>query len=275
MPTLEEIATLAGVSRSTVSRVINDNPNVRKETRERVLQVIQQVNFQPSTAARRLAGGRSRIFGLVIPMGVARLFTDPYFPTLLQSVSSSCNALNHAMMLWLAEPEHERRMIGQILNGDLLDGVIVSSMSVNDPVVDALIQSQMPFVLIGRLPSDPRINYVDIDNLTWARRIMRHLLSQGYKRIGVITGPLNMMVSLDRLAGYRQALQEAGFPVDEDLILDGSFTGKNDVIYKNRFGFCLETQHYPDSPNKPEWPSTILRPGETYQTSTILTFSAR
>ena len=167
MPTLEEIATLAGVSRSTVSRVINDNPNVRKETRERVLQVIQQVNFQPSTAARRLAGGRSRIFGLVIPMGVARLFTDPYFPTLLQSVSSSCNALNHAMMLWLAEPEHERRMIGQILNGDLLDGVIVSSMSVNDPVVDALIQSQMPFVLIGRLPSDPRINYVDIDNQTW------------------------------------------------------------------------------------------------------------
>lgn len=224
MPTLEEIAELAGVSRSTVSRVVNDDPNVRDSTRQRVLEVIEKVNFLPSTAARRLAGGRSGIFGLVIPMGVARLFTDPFFPALMQGVSSSCNKHGHNVMLWLAEPEHERQMIGQILNSGLLDGALVASMAANDPIVDALAAADLPFVLIGRHDSDPDISYVDVDNQANARRVVRYLLSRGRERIAAITGPKGMMVSQDRLAGYRQALDEAGFAYDEDLVLDGNFT---------------------------------------------------
>jgi LacI family transcriptional regulator len=80
MQTLEEIAKLAQVSRSTVSRVINQDPNVSEKTRKKVNEVIHLHNFQPNRAARSLAGGRTRVLGLVIPMGVARLFTDPYFP---------------------------------------------------------------------------------------------------------------------------------------------------------------------------------------------------
>lgn len=224
MPTLEEIAELAGVSRSTVSRVINDDPNVKVETRERVIDVIQETNYQPSTAARRLAGGHSGIFGLVIPMGVARLFSEPYFLTLLQSVSSTCNALNHTIMLWLAEPEYERRMVGQILDTDLLDGVIVSSMSVGDPIVNALKDSALPFVLIGRYPLDGVVHYVDVDNRACAMRIVQHLISADRKRIGIITGPTDMMVSLDRLEGYKQALREGGMPIEKCLIFDGNFT---------------------------------------------------
>jgi LacI family transcriptional regulator len=224
MATLEEIADQAGVSRSTVSRVINQDPNVKLETRHRVLEVIKQTNYQPSTAARRLAGGRSGIFGLIIPMGIARLFTDPYFPVLLQSVSSTCNINDQTIMLWLAEPEYERRMISQILEGDLLDGVIVSSMSLDDPIVDALIESNLPFVLIGRHPTNPTISYVDIDNRASAHQIVTYLLKQGRTRIAAITGPQNMMVSLDRLHGYKRALREAGFSIDEDIILGGNFT---------------------------------------------------
>src|SRR5574341_2407430 len=88
---LEEIAKLSGVSRSTVSRVVNNDPNVGEATRERVLKIIQQANYHPNVAARGLAAGRTRILGLVIPMGVSALFTDPYFPLLIQGVSAACN----------------------------------------------------------------------------------------------------------------------------------------------------------------------------------------
>ncbi|HEX7587563.1 MAG TPA: LacI family DNA-binding transcriptional regulator, partial [Anaerolineae bacterium] len=138
MATLEEIAKLAKVSRSTVSRVINDDPHVNPKTRKRVLAIIQRLNYHPNVAARGLAAGRTRILGLVIPMGVSALFADPYFPILIQGVSAACNAHDHSVMLWIAEAEYERRMIRQILHNGLVDGVIVASNRLNDPLVDAL-----------------------------------------------------------------------------------------------------------------------------------------
>jgi LacI family transcriptional regulator len=230
MTTLEEIAEIAGVSRSTVSRVVNNNPSVKDETRKRVLDVIRDVNFQPSTAARRLAGGRSGIIGLVIPMGVARIFTDPYFPILLKSVSATCNENSSTVMLWLAEPDYERRLIAQIINNDLLDGVIVSSMPVDDPIVDALSTSQIPFVLIGRHKKIKQISFVDIDNVNGAKKIVKHLVANEKTRIGTITGPKNMMVSHDRLTGYKFALEEAGLKIDSELILDGNFTDQGGYL---------------------------------------------
>lgn len=224
MPTLEEIAKLARVSRSTISRVINNDPNVSETTRQRVLEVIRQVNFQPNRAARSLAGGRSRMLGLVIPMGVARLFTDPYFPLLIQGVTSACNARDYTVMLWLAEPEYERRMISQIVNNGLIDGIIVSSMLVDDPMVKTLSQSGLPFILIGRHPTDQCVCYVDVDNQSSARDAVAFLHRSGRRRIATITGPQNMMVGIDRLEGYQQALRERGILPDSALIVDGDFT---------------------------------------------------
>ena len=135
MMNLEQIAKLSGVSRSTVSRVVNNDPNVSSVTRERVMQVVKRVNYTPNAAARGLAAGRTHVLGLVIPMGVAALFTDPYFPILIQGVSSACNSREYSVMLWLAEPEYERRMIRQIMYSGLVDAVIVSSMLMNDSLV--------------------------------------------------------------------------------------------------------------------------------------------
>src|SRR4051812_4398238 len=96
--TLEQIARQAGVSRSTVSRVINNHPNVDPETRDLVLSVVETLNYHPNMAARSLAAGRTHILGLVIPMGVSALFTDPYFPLLIQGIASACNAHDHSVM---------------------------------------------------------------------------------------------------------------------------------------------------------------------------------
>ena len=121
--TLEDIARKCGVSRSTVSRVINGEANVSPQTRQRVMDVIQQINFQPNLAARGLAAGKTRVLGVVIPMGVTAIFTDPFFPLLIQGVSITCNSCDYSVMLWLDDPEYERRTVRQILYNGLVDGV--------------------------------------------------------------------------------------------------------------------------------------------------------
>ncbi|MEP7359002.1 MAG: LacI family DNA-binding transcriptional regulator [Anaerolineales bacterium] len=221
---LDEIARLSGVSRSTVSRVVNNDPKVSDRTRLQVQEVLQRVNFHPNAAARSLAAGRSRVLGLVIPMGVAALFTDPYFPLLIQGVSAAANAHDHSVMLWVAEPEYERRTIGQVMQNGLIDGVILASMLSDDPLLRALIQGSLPFVLVGRHPTNTTINYIDVDNINSARQAVTHLLRLGRRRIATITGPQNMSVGADRAEGYLAALRQRGLTVDPSLIVEGDFT---------------------------------------------------
>jgi LacI family transcriptional regulator len=221
--TLEDIARLSGVSRSTVSRVINADSNVKEETRQKVLQVIQKKNFQPNLAAKGLAAGRTNIIGLVIPAGVGFIFTDPYFPVLIQGVSEACNAHNHSVMLWLAEPEYERRTISQILHNGLVDGVILSSALMDDPIVKSLHESKMPFILIGRHPTLD-VNYLDVDNVRAAREATEHLMRQGRKRIATITGPQNQIASYDRYQGYLKAISDRNQHALPELTTEGDWT---------------------------------------------------
>jgi LacI family transcriptional regulator len=223
LSTIEEIAKKAGVSRSTVSRVINNDPNVNEQTREHVLEVVTSNNFVPNRAARKLAGGRTGVIGLVIPIGVSRLFIEPFFSTLIQSVTNRCNRLNRSVMFWLGEPEYERKSITQILSNDLLDGVIVSSLKDRDPIVAALSRSQIPFVLIGRYRENLPVNFVDIDNEKCAFTAVNYLIQIGRKRIATITGVADTMVSRERLDGYKATLTRAGLPIDDNLIAEGGF----------------------------------------------------
>jgi LacI family transcriptional regulator len=224
MMNLEQIAKLSGVSRSTVSRVINNEPNVSEVTRDKVMQVVRRVNYTPNAAARGLAAGQTHVLGLVIPMGVSALFTDPYFPILVQGVSSACNAREYSVMLWLAEPEYERRQMRQIMYSGLIDGVIVSSMLLNDSLVQALSDGDLPFMLVGRHPTDTHASYVDADNISGAREATTHLLRLGRIRVATITGPQNMIAGVDRLTGYLAALRDRGVASDSALIAEGDFT---------------------------------------------------
>ncbi len=221
--TLEAIAKIAGVSRSTVSRVLNGGKGVKESTRLKVQGVIDSVNFQPNVAARGLAAGNTGIIGLVIPAGVSALFSDPYFPQLIQGISSVANAHDQSVMLWLAEPDYEERTIRKILYSGLLDGVIVSSMVIDDPTVQSLHESDIPFILIGRHP-ELEVNFVDVNNLSGGRAITSFLYRCGCRRIATITGPQNMVAGLDRFNGYCDALTVHGLPFSEDLVADGGFT---------------------------------------------------
>lgn len=221
--TLEDIARLSGVSRSTVSRVINEEENVKDQTRQKVMQVINSYNFQPNLAARGLASGRTNVIGVVIPASVTVIFTDPYFPQLLQGVSAVCNTHEYSVMLWLSEPEYERRMISRILHNGLVDGVLVASIPMNDPIIESIVESKMPYILIGRHPS-AAVNYLDVDNVQSSRKATMHLVRLGYKRIATITGIQNQISGYDRYQGYLKALQDSNYPSRPELVAEGDFT---------------------------------------------------
>lgn len=223
-PTLEEVARLAGVSRSTVSRVINAHPNVQPDTRERVWQAIRALGYQPHAVARSLVTNRTQIVSVIIPEAVTTLFTDPFFPLLLRGTTEACNAHQYQLMLSLFTACHDRQeMYQRVLYGGYLDGVIVAAASAGDPLIPDLLRDRIPFVSVGRYP-DERANYVDADNAGGARMAVEHLIRLGHQRIATISGPMDMVAGQDRLSGYRQAMEAHRIPVQENLIIYGDFT---------------------------------------------------
>lgn len=222
--TIEEIARLAQVSRSTVSRVINNHPNVRQQVRERVLEVIREHDYAPNAAARSLASARSRVISALIPRSAAQIFADPFFPTIIQGISESSAANGYFLMLAMLTAELEQGFYNQVLRGRYVDGLIMLSHDIDDPLLPQLLRDPTPLVLIGRHPYLSGLAWVDVENRDGARQATMHLIRLGHRRIATVTGPLMMTAGLDRRDGYKQALVEAGIPIEPDLIVEGDFT---------------------------------------------------
>lgn len=224
---LEDIAKEAGVSRSTVSRVVNNDVNVSRKTRQRVLAVIDKNRFIPNHAARTLVTQRSNIIGVVVPHTANVFFGDnSYFPMLLQGIADATNHHNQNMLLWLAQtgesPEHFAQ---RIVRNRVYDGLIVASLAATDPLIDELHQLNTPFVMVERpLQCEERISYAAVDNIYGSQLATEHLIALGYQRIAHITGILNIGDGFDRLIGYQRALQNAQRPYLPELVCEAFFT---------------------------------------------------
>lgn len=222
--TLEKIGELAGVSRATVSRVINNHPNISDDVRERVQRIILETGYQPNQAARSLASNQSSILGLVIPNVIQAVFTDPYYPRLTQGISAACNQLDYTLALFLFHSlEEERQSVQRFTQNSLIDGLIITADNVDAPFVPQLIERGITFVYVGRPAMPEHVTYVDVDNIAGGYNATSHLIKQGYKRIGQIATVHNT-AGIDRDKGYRQALNDRGITINEDFIAYGDFT---------------------------------------------------
>jgi LacI family transcriptional regulator len=223
--TLEDIARLVGVSRSTVSRVVNGNSNVSPEVRQRVQQAIQISGFHPNAAARSLASQRSRMIGLVVPRSVSSFFTDTFFPQLTQGIAYSCNNHDLSLSLFLVGTlEDEEKIFPRISRKGMLDGILIQSGRSDDILISHLTKSNVPSAIIGRPSVTEGVSYIDVDNIKAALMAVQHLINLGYKRIATITGLKDLTVTTDRLEGYCKGLVQANIPIDQGLIAEGGFS---------------------------------------------------
>ncbi len=165
------------------------------------------------------------MIGLVVPRSVSAFFTDPYFPHLTQGIAQACNLNNYTLALFLiGTKEDEEKTFPRVSRKGLLDGIILQSGQMGDPLFDRLVNVNIPLVIAGRPYLTNGVSFIDVDNVHSAYTAVNHLVSLRYKRIGMITGQAKSIVSVDRREGYLKALTDAGYPIDETLITEGDFT---------------------------------------------------
>jgi DNA-binding LacI/PurR family transcriptional regulator len=208
--TIKEVAAVAGVSKSTVSRVLNDTPGVSPTARERVRSAIERTGYQPNRAARTLVTRATGSIGLVVSEPHARMFSDPFFASMVRGATEVVRPLGIHLVLMLAEDQRARDQLLAYLRHGHVDGVLFVSTHAADPLPRILVAERLPAVLsarpVGRLP----ISYVDVDSVAGAGLAVDHLVERGRYRIATIAGPQDMAAGQDRLRGWEEALAERG-----------------------------------------------------------------
>ncbi|WP_133741321.1 LacI family DNA-binding transcriptional regulator [Actinorugispora endophytica] len=225
-PTLEMVAALAGVGRGTVSRVINGSEQVSPATREAVQQAVRELGYVPNRAARTLVTRRTDTVALVVSESNQRLFSDPFFAGIVLGVGMALSERGFQLLLATGRSGTEHERLGGYLAGQHVDGVLLLSLHRNDPLPKLLSESGVPFVYGGRPlgMSEDQMSYVDIDNFGGGRIATRRLIETGRRKIATITGPQDMIAGVERLQGYRAALDEVGIEFDESLVFYGDFS---------------------------------------------------
>ncbi len=220
-----DVARLAGVSRTTVSLVLNNAPHahISEETRRRVWEAARKLQYFPHAAARSLVEGRTRTVALVWHRGPDVNYRDVFLPGLLQGLASALHAQGYSLLFRPIEPQEPDDVVLELALGGYADGLIISGPKAEDPVLAELVRREVPVVLHGQVPG-LALPYVDVDNVAGAKRAVSHLLRLGHRRIAIITNARPEYVSArQRLEGYRLALREAGITPLPQWIQYGDF----------------------------------------------------
>lgn len=217
--TLEEIGQRAGVSRSTVSRVLNDHPDVRPAVRARVEAVIEETGYLPNQAARALVSSRSGLIGLVMLTGVDELFGDPYYSALVNGIQQGC--VEHGLIFSIF-PVHGPQGRSDILTTQIaqgfVDGVIVTAGPRSDGLIASLSDRGKRLVVVGHPADDVGSLRVDVENRAGSAAATAHLCEHGRRRIGFVGPTSEFRFGVERLDGYRDALTAAGHRVEDRLM---------------------------------------------------------
>jgi DNA-binding LacI/PurR family transcriptional regulator len=229
-PTLEAVARRAGVSRATVSRVVNGSTTVAGPIQEAVRQAVRELGYVPNLAARSLVTQRTDSIALILPESATRVFSDDqFFPGIVRGVSQELEAADKQLVLIMAGSAASYDRVERYTTGRHVDGVMFASMHGVDPLPGTLARIGIPVVCSGRPMgrSTPPVPYVDVDSVGGAATAVRHLLDGGRQRIATIAGPQDMVAGVDRLAGYRNELKGSR---RRSIVANGDFTRESGAV---------------------------------------------
>jgi LacI family transcriptional regulator len=224
-PTQQQIAEAAGVSRTTVSFVLNNVPGVKisPETRQRVLDVAERLNYYPDATARRLASGQTHTIALVLHQGPSPAYGDAFLPQMLQGVSQAARQQGYHVLFYPIDPKEDSISYVKLARGRHADGLILSGPRLDDTPLLELYDEGYPIVLQGQLP-DTKLSFVDVDNVRGAELAVEHLVGLGHRRVGMVTNaPLTYTAARQRLDGYRQTLERYGIACEMSWVCEGHF----------------------------------------------------
>ncbi|MFA5524476.1 MAG: LacI family DNA-binding transcriptional regulator [Tissierellales bacterium] len=218
MANIRKISKLAGVSVATVSRVLNHPETVSQETRNRILMVMEEVNYVPNNLARSLTTNRTSTIGLIIPN-----ILNPLYPSIAKGVEDVFYKKGYNILLSNTEDDAKREKASiEMLLGKKVDGLIICSSILGEDDFNIIVKQGVPFVLLGEYMEDSDINIVYTDYQLGAYLATTHLIKAGYKKIAHIAGPLNRKASIEKLEGYKKALLEARLKYNEEYVFEGN-----------------------------------------------------
>lgn len=223
--TIKDVAKVANVAPSTVSRVIANSPRISEKTKEKVRKVMKQLGYHPNFIGRSLANQATRAIGLVLPSSTGIVSQNPFFPIVLGGLSDGAHSKQYALHMTTGKTDEEIfDGVVSMVQGGRVDGVILLASRVEDPLVSYLLEQNFPFVVIGKpFKHVERITHVDNDNFKAAKDVTNYLLNLGHQQIGFIGGNLNLVVTVERLLGYERALRSAGVPLVNEYIIHDEF----------------------------------------------------
>ena len=223
-PTLQDMASILNLSKSTVSRALAGDPRVAEVTRHRILTLAQQIGYRPNPVARGLATRRTNTIGLAVPCG-PRSFSDPFYLEFLGAVGDTAMKYGYSLLLSTADSDGAGgyRSHMELADSARIDGMILTEPKVADERVGMLKEMDLPFVFLG-VAQDPNVSWVSGDNRGGAAKAVTRLIELGHMRIACVTGPRDQTASGARFEGYCRALAEAGMSLYRNIVAAGDFT---------------------------------------------------
>ncbi|MBF0787532.1 MULTISPECIES: LacI family DNA-binding transcriptional regulator [unclassified Streptococcus] len=230
--TIKDVAKLAGVSPSTVTRVIQNSSAISQKTKDSVRKAMAELNYHPNLNARSLVSSYTQVIGLVLPDDSDIFYQNPFFPTALRGISQVAADHNYAIQISTGKDEKQRlEAISQMVYGRRVDGLIFLYSKPDDPLVQLAIQHNFPFLILGKAAS-PFISLVDNDNIQAAFEATSYFIQKGYKNLAFVAGNKELVVSQDRYKGYKKALKAYHIPLDDSKVKFSSGFLLEDSSYK-------------------------------------------
>ena len=223
--TSQDVADLAGVSRTTVSFVLNEvhRFSIRPETADKVRLAAEELGYYPNASARALASNQTKNIGLIISRAPQYIASDPFLPQILSGLLDALKQNSQGLLLEWVEPGQQLQTYLELTRAHHIDGIILMTPRTDDTGIKALEETDIPVVVMGYIPGSS-LHSVDVDNLAAAETAVRHLIDMGHRRIACITNAtLPYTSASQRLDGYKLALQKAGIAFDPKLVREGDF----------------------------------------------------